>query len=208
MAKVCGEVTDYANADRVSGSSPDADLRGAWLQRSAGGELLQTPLQSLPRPLPGNESEMPRALPVTISALHLSISVYGRPALKLVNCGTAWQRASVTTRWRRETSAACRLAAHQGKRPQHPPANKSRRLPRSACRAKGGSQTRLGRTQRGGSCWPAQTQEAALIHAGLDVVRVSRQLGHSNPTITLSTYAHEFEEGDSGAADAIGKVLG
>jgi hypothetical protein len=37
---------------------------------------------------------------------------------------------------------------------------------------------------------------------------VSRQLGHSNPTITLSTYAHEFEEGDSGAADAIGKVLG
>ena len=36
----------------------------------------------------------------------------------------------------------------------------------------------------------------------------SRQLGHSNPTITLSTYAHEFREGDSGAADAIGKVLG
>jgi integrase len=49
---------------------------------------------------------------------------------------------------------------------------------------------------------------SALIHAGLDVVRVSRQLGHSNPTITLSTYAHEFKEGDSGAADAIGKVLG
>ena len=49
---------------------------------------------------------------------------------------------------------------------------------------------------------------SALIHAGLDVVRVSRQLGHSNPTITLSTYAHEFREGDSGAADAIGKVLG
>jgi hypothetical protein len=42
----------------------------------------------------------------------------------------------------------------------------------------------------------------------LDVVRVSRQLGHSNPTITLSTYAHEFKEGDSGAADAINKVLG
>jgi integrase len=49
---------------------------------------------------------------------------------------------------------------------------------------------------------------SALIHAGLDVVRVSRQLGHSSPTITLSTYAHEFKEGDSGAADAIGKVLG
>jgi integrase len=49
---------------------------------------------------------------------------------------------------------------------------------------------------------------SALIRAGLDVVRVSRQLGHSNPTVTLSTYAHEFEEADSGAADAINKVLG
>jgi integrase len=49
---------------------------------------------------------------------------------------------------------------------------------------------------------------SALIRAGLDVVRVSRQLGHSKPTIILSIYAHEFEEADSGAADAIGKVLG
>ena len=49
---------------------------------------------------------------------------------------------------------------------------------------------------------------SALIHAGLDVVRVSKQLGHSSPNITLSTYAHEFREGDTGAADAIGKVLG
>jgi integrase len=49
---------------------------------------------------------------------------------------------------------------------------------------------------------------SALIRAGLDVVRVSRQLGHSQPTITLSTYAHEFEEADTDAADAIGKVLG
>jgi integrase len=49
---------------------------------------------------------------------------------------------------------------------------------------------------------------SALIRARLDVVRVSRQLGHSKPTITLSIYAHEFEEADTGAADAIGKVLG
>ena len=52
------------------------------------------------------------------------------------------------------------------------------------------------------------THASALIRAGLDVVRVSRQLGHSKPTITLSTYAHEFEKADSGAADAIGKVFG
>ena len=49
---------------------------------------------------------------------------------------------------------------------------------------------------------------SALIRAGLDVVRVGRQLGHSKPTITLSIYAHEFEQADTGAADAIGKVLG
>jgi integrase len=49
---------------------------------------------------------------------------------------------------------------------------------------------------------------SALIRAGLDVVRVSRQLGHSKPTITLSIYAHEFEQADASAADAIAKVLG
>jgi integrase len=49
---------------------------------------------------------------------------------------------------------------------------------------------------------------SALIRAGLGVMSVSRQLGHSKPTITLATYAHEFEEADSGAADALGKVLG
>jgi integrase len=49
---------------------------------------------------------------------------------------------------------------------------------------------------------------SALIDAGLDVVRVGRQLGHSKPTVTLSTYAHEFREADTAAADAIEKSLG
>ena len=48
---------------------------------------------------------------------------------------------------------------------------------------------------------------SALIRAGLDVVRVSRQLGHSKPTITLATYAHEFEEADPDAAEAIDAAL-
>jgi integrase len=36
------------------------------------------------------------------------------------------------------------------------------------------------------------TSETAslLIAKGLNVVLVSRQLGHSNPTVTLGTYAH------------------
>ena len=33
---------------------------------------------------------------------------------------------------------------------------------------------------------------SALIRAGLDVMRVSKQLGHSNPAITLTAYTHEF----------------
>ena len=53
------------------------------------------------------------------------------------------------------------------------------------------------------------THASALIAAGHDVVRVSRRLGHSSPTITLRTYAHLFEAGpDKAAADAIEKVLG
>jgi integrase len=35
-----------------------------------------------------------------------------------------------------------------------------------------------------------------LIAKGLNVVFVSRQLGDANPTVTLSTYAHLFEQAD------------
>jgi site-specific recombinase XerD len=35
-----------------------------------------------------------------------------------------------------------------------------------------------------------------LIANGLNVVYVSRQLGHANPTITLGTYAHLFQRAD------------
>jgi integrase len=39
-----------------------------------------------------------------------------------------------------------------------------------------------------------------LIAGGLDVVFVSRQLGHANPTVTLSTYAHLFARADHAEA--------
>jgi integrase len=48
---------------------------------------------------------------------------------------------------------------------------------------------------------------SALIAAGLDVVSVSRRLGHSSPVITLGTYAHLFQSTDTRAAEAIEKVL-
>lgn len=42
---------------------------------------------------------------------------------------------------------------------------------------------------------------ASLVVAeGMNVVFVSRQLGHANPTITLGVYAHLFERADHAAA--------
>jgi integrase len=38
------------------------------------------------------------------------------------------------------------------------------------------------------------TYGSHLVLGGLDVVRVSRQLGHARPSITLDVYAHEFEQ--------------
>jgi integrase len=38
------------------------------------------------------------------------------------------------------------------------------------------------------------TYGSHLVLSGLDVVRVSRQLGHAKPAITLDVYSHEFEQ--------------
>jgi integrase len=39
---------------------------------------------------------------------------------------------------------------------------------------------------------------ALIVEAGLDPVRVQRQLGHARPSITLDVYAHEFERARHG----------
>ena len=52
------------------------------------------------------------------------------------------------------------------------------------------------------------THASALIAAGLDVVTISRRLGHANPTVTLNTYAHLFSKSDTVAAAAIEAALG
>lgn len=49
---------------------------------------------------------------------------------------------------------------------------------------------------------------SALIAAGLDVVAVSRRLGHASPALTLNVYSHLFRDDDSGAAAAIEAALG
>jgi len=49
---------------------------------------------------------------------------------------------------------------------------------------------------------------SALIKAGVDVVSVSRRLGHSSPVITLKVYAHLFGDASQDkAAEAIERML-
>ncbi|RWC60573.1 MAG: hypothetical protein EOS56_14605 [Mesorhizobium sp.] len=47
------------------------------------------------------------------------------------------------------------------------------------------------------------THASALIAGGLDVVAISRRLGHASPVVTVSVYAHLFKKSDEGAAAAI-----
>jgi integrase len=47
------------------------------------------------------------------------------------------------------------------------------------------------------------THASQLIDAGVDIVTISKRLGHSKPDITLRVYAHLFRNDDSKAAAAI-----
>jgi integrase len=46
-----------------------------------------------------------------------------------------------------------------------------------------------------------------LIDAGVDIVTISKRLGHAKPDITLRIYAHLFQKDDSKAAAAINAAL-
>jgi integrase len=51
------------------------------------------------------------------------------------------------------------------------------------------------------------THVSQLIASGLDVVTVSRRIGHSKPTVTLSVYAHLFGNNDERAATVVETAL-
>ena len=51
------------------------------------------------------------------------------------------------------------------------------------------------------------THASQLIDAGVDIVTISKRLGHANPNITLKVYAHLFRSKDEKAADAINAAL-
>jgi len=52
------------------------------------------------------------------------------------------------------------------------------------------------------------THASQLIDAGVDIVTISKRLGHAKPDITLRIYAHLFKKDDSKAAAAINSILG
>ena len=51
------------------------------------------------------------------------------------------------------------------------------------------------------------THASALFRAGVDVLTISRRLGHSSPSMTLDIYGHLIEGADAAAAKAISEVL-
>jgi len=51
------------------------------------------------------------------------------------------------------------------------------------------------------------THASQAIAAGVDIVTVSRRLGHAKPDVTLRTYAHMFKTDDSKVAAVINAAL-
>jgi integrase len=51
------------------------------------------------------------------------------------------------------------------------------------------------------------THASHLIDAGVDIVTISKRLGHAKPDITLRVYAHLFQKDDGKAAAAINAAL-
>ena len=51
------------------------------------------------------------------------------------------------------------------------------------------------------------THASVLINAGVDILTISRRLGHSKASVTLDVYGHLIGGADRAAADAIAGVL-
>ncbi len=51
------------------------------------------------------------------------------------------------------------------------------------------------------------THASQLIASGVDIVTISKRLGHAKPSVTLAIYAHMFTTDDSKAATAINAAL-
>jgi len=52
------------------------------------------------------------------------------------------------------------------------------------------------------------THASMLIASGVDIITVSRRLGHGSPKVTLEVYGHLINGGDDRAAQIVGAVFG
>jgi integrase len=52
------------------------------------------------------------------------------------------------------------------------------------------------------------THVSQLIAAGLDVLTISRRIGHATPTVTLNVYGHMFKNTDARAAEIMQEAFG
>jgi integrase len=52
------------------------------------------------------------------------------------------------------------------------------------------------------------THASQLIASGVDIVTISKRLGHARPSVTLAVYVHMFHTDDRRAAAAINAALG
>ena len=52
------------------------------------------------------------------------------------------------------------------------------------------------------------THASALIAAGLDILTVSRRLGHGRPSVTLDVYGHLIEQNEDKAVAVLDAALG
>jgi integrase len=51
------------------------------------------------------------------------------------------------------------------------------------------------------------THASQLIDAGVDIVTISKRLGHSSPNVTRAIYAQHFRKHDGKASEAINVAL-
>jgi integrase len=51
------------------------------------------------------------------------------------------------------------------------------------------------------------THVSVLIRERVDILTISRRIGHARPSVTLDVYGHLMGGADQAAADAIGRVL-
>ena len=51
------------------------------------------------------------------------------------------------------------------------------------------------------------THVSQLIDQGVDIVTISKRIGHSSPEVTLRVYSHLFARDDGKAAEALNRVF-